>query len=168
MDCVFRQCGALLCTYGRSPTGVFMRISLRHGLDKMRYFAPALILVFALAGCVSPEEKATAEARADSLAREEQARAQAERRRAQATLQELVAQAFEADASIFGSGSSDWQRARDARRDLEYALAMEANAEYNASIARSWASGASAERWRAYNQAAELWDRVAEARDVLE
>ena len=170
--------------------------------NKVRYFAPALILVFALAGCISPEERAAfearaqarvdslareaqarrelfrAQARADSLAREAQARAaqakiqelreaqaraaQAERRRAQAKIQELVAQAYEAEARVYGDASS--QRARDARRDYKYALAMAADAESNAFGARLLARDTTAERWRAWNRVAEAWERVVEAR----
>ena len=196
----------------------------------MRYFAPALILVFAFAGCVSPEEKAAAEARAqarvdslarqaeerrelfrahfraqarvdslakeeqaravemlraqaraDSLAREEQARAAAraaeraaerKRRGRKSAIQELVAQAYEANARgaslSWEMGSRERQQAQDARRNQEYALAMAADAKSNAWAARHYASNATAEAWDAWNRAAELWERVAEARDALE
>ena len=175
----------------------------------MRYFAPALILVFALAGCVSPAEKTVEEARADSLAQaaeararaqaeaqakaraqaEARAKAQATRAKAQATrakaraqneLKELVAQAFEAQAEAYSNGSEaalsalfdvmppDMLKARDARRDYQYALAMAANAENNAALMRLIAGNATADKWRAFNEAAAKWERVADALEALE
>ena len=131
---------------------------------------------------VSPEEKAAAEARhearhkawadsvkqvrADSLAQADSL-LQAQRRMWQAELQKLVAQAYEAEARGWGGGETERQKARDARRDLEYAWAIAARAEVYASNARDFADNGTAEEWRELNRAAELWDRVVYARNTL-